>query len=230
MYAQFQDWLSHLDANYFDVAVGVALLLGLLRGRKNGMSQELLPMLRWLALVGLAGYFHPQVSQFLRDNVSNSIGALWGNRIGYFSIALAVLLVFAAFDKMFGEKLSGSDAFGKGEFYWGMFAGVVRMACIVVALLALMNSHVVNQAELNAAEAERKKNPDDVHFPSYGMIQHAIFFHSLTGRNVRVYLSPILIASVAIEPKKPSLANQNEELIKQVLQVTRSTNTSTNLP
>jgi len=191
MYAQFQAWLTKLSFNYFDLIVLVALAVGLLRGRKHGMSQELLPMLKWVAIVTLGGFFYRPVSLFLQQNIPGAFDLLWANRSGYLLIALGVLLVFAWIKKAIGEKLLGSDLFGGAEYYLGMIGGMVRASCIIVAVLALMNSRIVTQEELAADEAAQKKSLEDIRLPTYGTIQQAMLFHSFTGRLVKENLSPI---------------------------------------
>ena len=40
-----------MSFNWFDMVVVVVLGFGLFRGRRNGMSKELIPLLEWLVLV-----------------------------------------------------------------------------------------------------------------------------------------------------------------------------------
>jgi uncharacterized membrane protein required for colicin V production len=222
MYAQFQAWLTKLSFNYFDLIVLVALAVGLLRGRKHGMSQELLPMLKWVAIVTLGGFFYRPVSLFLQQNIPGAFDLLWANRSGYLLIALGVLLVFAWIKKAIGEKLLGSDLFGGAEYYLGMIGGMVRAGCIIVAVLALMNSRIVTQEELAADEAAQKKSLEDIRLPTYGTIQQAMLFHSFTGRLVKENLSRILIVSVTSEQMKKgeTAAQKREDVINQVLGTT----------
>ncbi|MGA3182205.1 MAG: CvpA family protein [Verrucomicrobiota bacterium] len=222
MYAQFQAWLTKLSFNYFDLIVLVALAVGLLRGRKHGMSQELLPMLKWVAIVTLGGFFYRPVSLFLQQNIPGAFDLLWANRSGYLLIALGVLLVFAWIKKAIGEKLLGSDLFGGAEYYLGMIGGMVRAGCIIVAVLALMNSRIVTQEELAADEAAQKKSLEDIRLPTYGTIQQAMLLHSFTGRLVKENLSRILIVSVTSEQMKKgeTAAQKREDVINQVLGTT----------
>jgi hypothetical protein len=48
--------------NYFDIIVIVWLFLGLLAGRKRGLSQELLPTLQWLGIVVAGGMLYWSLS------------------------------------------------------------------------------------------------------------------------------------------------------------------------
>jgi len=222
MYADFQKWISTLSFSYFDLFVVVWLVIGLLRGRKQGMSQELLPMLKWLAILGLAASFYRPLSAFLRQNIPGAFTPLWANLAGWLLIALGVLLVFAWLRKMFGEKLLGSDMFGGAEYYLGMLGGMVRFACMLVAALALMNSRIVTKEELAANEAMQKKNLEDIRLPTYGTIQQAVLFQSFTGTQVKGHLSFVLIASVTPDQmKRPETpAQKTGDMINQVIGAT----------
>ena len=45
--------------------VVIVLVFGLFRGRKNGMSKEILPLFQWLAVILVSGLFYPMVAQWL---------------------------------------------------------------------------------------------------------------------------------------------------------------------
>ena len=48
--------LDQLPINMFDLVVVLVLAAGIFRGRKNGMSEELLSLLKWVAiLIGCSG-------------------------------------------------------------------------------------------------------------------------------------------------------------------------------
>ena len=59
-------WLTRLKYDYFDAFVVVWLIIGLLWGRKRGMSQELLPTLQWIGIVVIAGIFYRSLSPLVR--------------------------------------------------------------------------------------------------------------------------------------------------------------------
>ena len=105
----------------------------------------------------------------------------------------------------FGEKLTGSDVFGRCEYYLGMFSGVVRFAAMLLVLLALMHSRVVTRHELDDINVQMKKNLEDIHPPRYiyGSIEQGIFFQSLSGSFVQNDLSDLLIPTIAPRKKPP---------------------------
>jgi hypothetical protein len=202
---QVQDFFKNLAFGYFDAMVLIWLAIGLLRGRKLGMTQELLPASKWLAIVLLGGYFNQPLGAFIRQNTAGAFDAQWSALTAYALIALVIALVFALLKHWLGDKLTGSDVFGRYEYYAGMLAGLVRFACMLLVLLAVMHSRVVTRAELDAINAQMKKNLEDIHPPIYiyGCIEQSIFSQSLSGGFVQANLPDLLIPTVA-PPERPA--------------------------
>jgi hypothetical protein len=217
MLDQVQDFFRNLAFSYVDAVVVVWLVLGLLRGRKHGMTQELLPVLKWLGIVLLGGYLSQPLGDFIRKNSADSFDAQWSYITAYALIALVLVLLFSLLKYSLGDKLTGSDLFGRYEYYSGMFAGMVRFACMLLALLAVMHSRIVTRAELDAINAQMKKNLDDIHPPRYmyGSVEQAIFFQSITGKFVQENLPDILLPTVAPPeaPKADSLKKKLQDAI-----------------
>ena len=53
--------LDKLPINWFDFFLVAVLLAGVFRGRKNGMSEELMPLLQWLGIVSAGSYFYEMI-------------------------------------------------------------------------------------------------------------------------------------------------------------------------
>src|SRR6185312_12889101 len=49
---------SSMHLNWFDAVVVVWLIVGIVLGRKHGMSQELLPLVQWIAVVVCGGFLY----------------------------------------------------------------------------------------------------------------------------------------------------------------------------
>jgi uncharacterized membrane protein required for colicin V production len=210
--------VDYAKFNYFDVFVVVWLFVGLLRGRKRGLSQELLPTLQWLGIVVLGGMFYWALSPTVR--LYTQFGILWSNLTAYFVIALGVRLIYLWLKQMLGEKLVEKDPFGRGEFYLGMLAGVVRFGCMILVGLALMNSYVETAAELAQMEKFQKDWFSDIRFPTYGEFQKEVLFQSFTGNLVESNLRSILITSVtsaAPAKKGPSMAQKKNQEIDDII-------------
>src|SRR5437016_5950716 len=112
---------QQLAPGVFDlIAVGM-IIIGLVRGKTRGMSQELLDVFRWLVtVVGAAALYKP-LGKFIAD--STHLSLLFAYLWTYLGIALTIYLVFAAIKRAVGEKLVGSVVFGRMEFFLGMWAG-----------------------------------------------------------------------------------------------------------
>ena len=186
-------WLTHLKYDYFDGIVVVWLIIGLLWGRKRGMSQELLPTLQWIGIVAVAGLFYRSLSVAVRQYAG--LDLLWSNIFAYLLIALGVHLIYLLFKHLLNEKLVGTDLFGRGEYYLGMISGMVRCACMLLAALALMHARIITKAERAQTEKMQSENFSDIRFPTYGSVQQAILFDSLTGSLVQTNLNIVLIYS-----------------------------------
>ena len=57
--------LDNLPVNWFDAVVLGMLIIGFFRGRKRGMSKELLPLLKWVSLVLVCGFWYQMAAELL---------------------------------------------------------------------------------------------------------------------------------------------------------------------
>jgi hypothetical protein len=111
-------------------------------------------------------------------------------------LAGGVHLIYFSCKPMFAPKLAEKNLFGRGEYYLGMTAGAIRFACMLLALMALMNSRVETPEELAKDEQFQKDNFSDIRFPTYGQLQQDVLFRSYSGNFVRSKLKPVVIAPV----------------------------------
>jgi hypothetical protein len=181
------------------------------------MTQEILPTLQWVGIMLLAGFFYQPVSGVVMQNTNGAFSRLTANLIAYVAIGFGINLFFMWLKQTIGEKLTGSDLFGRNEYYLGMLAGPVRYACMVIVLIALMHARVYSAAELAETEKMQKKSFEDIRFPTYGSVQHAVLAESFTGKLIQDNLSRILIVSAS--PPKPTetIAQKNQETINAIL-------------
>jgi len=179
------------DPTAFDFVVLVVLLVGLIRGRKRGMSEELLEVLQWLLMVVLGSMFYEVVGKTLAPLAG--MGLLWSYIISYLAIILAVKIAFTMIKRAVGEKLIGSDLFGRAEYYLGMAAGMVRFACMLLVGLALLRAPYISPAEVEANRKKQEKELGSTFFPSFGDVQQQIFFKSIVGPLIRDHMADQLI-------------------------------------
>jgi hypothetical protein len=193
--------LDQLPINLFDVLVIVSLGAGIARGRKHGMSEELLSLLTWLTILFGCRAIYEQGGQFIAA-FTTMFGRLSCYLMAYLGGALLVVLLFAGIKRVLGGKLLGSDIFGRSEYYLGMGAGLVRVSCILLVGLALLNARYFNPIEVRAME----KFQDDVYgsnfFPTLHSVQSSVFDKSLSGQWIKQNLGFLLITPTAPEKKE----------------------------
>lgn len=190
-----------LPVNWFDIVVVAVLVLGYVRGRKHGMSKELLVMLGWLAAVLISAIAYQPLGLLLDDTLH--LGRLISYILAYVLVAGLVLLVFFYLDGTVGRKLASSDAFGKSEFYLAMPAGMLRFGCVLLAFLALLNARLYRTAEVKEMQKYQMDNYGSQFFPTLASIQSGVFEESFTGPQIRKYMGFLLI-----EPTYPGGQSQ----------------------
>ena len=199
--------MDKLPVNWFDAAVLLILSFGLFRGRKNGMTKELLRTLQWVAVVVACGLLYELAAQALINFASWDRPSSFVT--GYLAIAFLVWVVFVGVKKIFAPRLTGSDVFGGGEYYLGMFSGMVRFACMLIFGLALLNAPVYTSAQIAAHEAYVKRwygggVYGGNYVPDLHTVQESVFKKSLTGPYIKDYLGPLLINTVPPDTRKPA--------------------------
>ncbi len=206
-----------MSCNYIDYIVLAWLLIGLLCGRRRGMTLEVLPTIQWVLIAVLAGLFYAPFGGLISQATTGAFTRLWSNITAYVLIGFAVHLFFLWLRQGLNDKLTGSDYFGKAEYYLGMTSGMVRFAAIFLVFCSLMHARIVTQAELAATEKMQKKNFEDIRFPTYGSVQHALLKESLVGRWVEGNLGCVLIDTPA--PAKPAatIAQRHDDGLNALL-------------
>jgi uncharacterized membrane protein required for colicin V production len=202
-----------LPVNWFDATLIIVLGFGLFRGRKNGMTKEILPTFEWLILVAGAGLGYPFLAQYYVSacNLSRLSAAL----LAYMTIAFVIFLIFSLIRKGLAPRLTGSNIFGSGEYYLGMPSGLIRYFCILMFFLALINARTYTAQEIADKKAYNQRwygggiySGDYV--PDLHSVQEAVFKNSLSGPYIKNYLGIVLIQTgpgdaenAANAPKKP---------------------------
>ncbi len=210
--------LDKLPFNWFDMAVLLILAFGLFRGRKNGMTKEILRVFQWLSLVIVCGLFYEVAAQAL-VNI-----AAWNKPTsyvtGYLILAFLVWLLFVVLKKIFAPLLTGSNVFRSGEYYLGMFSGMIRFACMVFFALALLNAPVYTPAEIQAHQAYEKRwfgggIYAGNYVPDLHTVQENVFKKSFLGPYIKNYLGTLLINTEPPESQKPAAKPQGVITVHQ---------------
>jgi len=192
--------MEKLPFNVFDFVLVAVLVAGVLRGRKHGMSEELLGLLTWLTILLLCAFTYEPVGRWFAQTSPFSL--LSSYLMAYISGALLVLILFASVKRLLGGKLLGSDIFGKAEYYLGMGSGLIRFTCALFAGLALLNARYFSPAEVKAMENFQNEVYGSNFFPSLHTVQSTVFEHSLLGPWIKENLDFLLIKPTAPEAKK----------------------------
>ncbi|HWW01405.1 MAG TPA: CvpA family protein [Candidatus Acidoferrum sp.] len=192
--------LNSLPINLFDVVVLGVLALGLLTGRKHGMSEELMNLVKWLAVIVGCALLYDPVGHWLAQSSPFSLLAsfLFVYAIG----ALVILGLFALFKHQLGGKLIGSDIFGRSEYYLGMGSGIIRCSCMLLAVLALLNARYFTPTEVRAMENFQNDVYGANYFPTWHTAQEVVFEKSLTGPWIKANLGFLLIRPTQPEDKQ----------------------------
>jgi uncharacterized membrane protein required for colicin V production len=180
-----------LPINWFDVVILVVVISGLARGRKRGLSEELVTMLQWLCTVAACTFTYKPVADFLVSISSFSL--LFCRVSAYLLLMIVVWMLFIVLKKTVGGKLIGSDVFGKGEYYLGMPAGMIRFLCILLTILAVLNARFYTEKEVKANETYTKDVYGSDFFPGLYQAQQDIFVKSFTGPLLREHAAILLI-------------------------------------
>jgi uncharacterized membrane protein required for colicin V production len=189
--------MKNLEFNYIDVVILVILVVGIFRGRKRGMSEELLTFLQWLIIVFVGCRIYEPVGQLLKSQVPFSLLTCYVTV--YLLFAVIVKIIFSQIQRATGEKLLGSNFFGDSEYYLGMLAGMIRFACVILMLMALINARLITDRERAETARMQSKNFEGISFPTFGSIQQSVLYQSFIGKTVKEYLSFALIRSTVVE-------------------------------
>jgi uncharacterized membrane protein required for colicin V production len=183
--------IDKLPVNWFDLVVVAVLVAGVLRGRKRGMSQELVNLIQWIAIIFGGALLYLPIGQMFAQLTSS--GMLFSYIFVYVWIAVVMKLFFMMIKHSVGGKLVGSDMFGGAEYYLGMSAGLVRFVCVLLMSLALLNARYFSPAEISAYNKFQQDVYGSNYFPGLSALQQDVFEGSLSGSFVKKQLEFLLI-------------------------------------
>jgi len=191
--------LNKMSFNVFDVALLIILVMGLVRGRKHGMSAELMSLIKWLAVVITCAFVYEPAGTWVAQTSPFSLLASF--MMVYISLALVILGTFGVVKHRLGDKLVGSDIFGRSEYYLGMVSGLVRFSCILLACLAVLNARYFSPQEVRAMEDFQNDVYGKNYFPTWHAAQAVVFENSISGAWIKEHLGFFLIKSTKPEDK-----------------------------
>jgi uncharacterized membrane protein required for colicin V production len=182
---------NSLPLGWFDGVVAAVLIFGIFRGRKNGMSKEILPLSEWFAVIFISGLFYSFVARWI--NQMAGLGALLSNIVGYAFLAVLIFLFFSMIKRSVGLRLFGSNMFGSAEYYLGVPSGMVRYACVLLFALSLLGARQYTSAQIQASNDFQERWYGSHFFPDLYNVQDEVFQKSFTGPYIKKYLSVLMI-------------------------------------
>lgn len=193
----------------FDLVIAVILLIGVARGRKRGMSEELLDVVKWLAIVFVAAFSYPALGKLLSSFTKMPLGP--ANVVCYLLAVAIVMFFFKSLKRAVGAKLVESDVFGRFEYYLGMLAGALRFACMTILFLAILNSRYSTPAERADNAKMQQENFGSISFPTIPTVQRVVFGEAASGKLVQDRLRFLLIEPVPPGPSRPDNLRKRRE-------------------
>lgn len=205
--------------SWVDFAVVILLAVGLWRGRKRGMSEELLDILKWCVILVAAAFLYEPGGRFL---ASTSVFSPLSCYVAvYAGIIILVAVLFGFIRRGAGAKLVGSDAFGSTEYYLGMVAGMFRYSCIILVAMAFLNARYYTPEELRSSYKYQQDNFGSSFFPTLPDLQAEVFTRSYTGRFAKEYLNIVLIRPTCGEGKSlngdDNMAHRRERSVYDII-------------
>ncbi len=191
--------MNSFGLSWVDFAVALLLLWGVLRGRKRGMSEELLDVIKWGLIVVVAGAAYLPLGKMLSQL---SVFTLLSSYIFvYIGITIFIFALFAFIRSKVGGKLASAEIFGNAEYYLGMMAGGFRYLCIILVGMALLNARLYSEADLRASFKYQDDNFGSQFFPTLPDLQQQVFKRSLCGKAIQTFIPVVLIKSTPSSSK-----------------------------
>jgi len=207
-----------LSYSWVDLLIAGLLVVGVIRGRKRGMSEELLDVIKWVLIAVGAGYAYQPLGDYIAGgSMFSRLGAYIST---YLVLILVIIALFAFIRSQIGGKIIGSDVFGSAEYYLGMCAGALRYACIMIVAISLFHAKYYTSEEIKTEIKYQEDLYGSAYFPKPCIVQHQLFTQSLTGRLVEDYLGMLLIKTTAPEDKglgSASVVRAHERNVYDVL-------------
>jgi uncharacterized membrane protein required for colicin V production len=215
----FAKMMGGWTVGWVDFVTLLVICIGLVRGRKRGLSEELLDTTMWLIIVVAGAFLYRIMGNLLIQKPILSLLTYY--MLSYIAIALAVKIIFVLIKRKFGQKMVESDVFGRLEFYGGMAAGSVRFLCMYLFVLSLLHAPHYSEEYWAQRAKEVDYNYGSDFFPHPCKIQRSVFQNSFTGKNAEKYLAILLIEQTDGSSRSvrddTSLAKRNERKIDAIM-------------
>ncbi|MEI7729852.1 MAG: CvpA family protein [Verrucomicrobiota bacterium] len=203
----------------FDFVVIVVAVVGLVRGRRRGMSQEFLDLVAWLGFVFAGAYvcrsYGKEVARL------STLSLMWSNIIAYLATGCVILFIIYMIKTALRDRIAQCDFFGSMEYPLGMMSGIIRFLCILVVVISVIHAPLITEHERAKTAKLQSDAFGNISFPTLGEIQQTIFADSFAGKHLGAYLDYVLIPKAAegeaVTTPRATEAQQKENLINQII-------------
>lgn len=203
--------------NIYDFLFLALIIVGVFTSKK-GLPMELLPLGRWLGIVLLGAFVYLPLAGFIVRMGKMSFGG--AAVLAYLILAGIVVAVFIALKTNLQRPLEAARFFGNGDHVLGMAAGGVKMLCVVIAVMALLNTRNVDKAQMAANAKMQEENFGTINFATFGTIQKGVVHESFLG-GVTAHYAPFLLIQPMKDPKidaaNAKSMNAKDDALKEVL-------------
>jgi uncharacterized membrane protein required for colicin V production len=191
--------MAHFSISWVDFAILMVVIIGIVRGRKRGMSEELLDIIKWVTVLTAVAFVHRPAGEML---AASSVFSLLSCYVFVYTLIIVFFKLFFGFvRRQIGDKLVSSDFFGSAEYYLGMVAGAFRYVCVTIVVLAFIGARYYSPEEIQADADFQKNNFGDIRFPTLKSLQHEVFGRSFVGTATRDFVPFLLIPPTPPETK-----------------------------
>lgn len=196
--------------NLYDFLFLALIIVGIVTSKK-GLPIELLPFGRWFFIVVLGGFVHAPLAGFIVRVGKMSFGS--AAILSYFILAAIVIMIFIGLKTAAQRTIETYRFFGKADHALGMAVGGLKMLCVAIAVMALLNSRNVSEKQMAANAKMQEKNFGSINFPTLDKINKGVIHDSFLG-GVTTQYAPFLL----IQPKKDAKAKStNADALDEVL-------------
>lgn len=164
------------------------------------MSEELLPLLRWISAVAIAALLYMPIGLFIESQTL--LSKLSSFITAYLGCLLFVFIAFAVIRKILGGKPISAERFGKSEYYLGVSAGLVTVSCMLIVALSFLNARKFTSQEVQARRAYETDLYGSSFFPTLDSIQAFVFQKSFTGAALQRSAGALMIEPTVVKNKK----------------------------
>ena len=178
----FMKVAGNLTVGWVDFLTILVICIGIVRGRKRGLSEEILDTIMWILILIASAFLYHGLGDLLSKKPLFS--RLTYYMLSYMTIGLGVKFIFVLIKSKMGAKVAESDVFGRLEFYGGMAAGVVRFTCIYLFLFSLLHAPHYSAEFLAQRAKEVDYNYGSDFFPHPSKLHLQGIFHRQKHREV----------------------------------------------